>query len=237
MLLPGDACVGPVLVTERSVCAPMAVVADDVLLALFGSLTADDTFAVFVTLVPAKFDGTLYIDVIVAVWPALSVPRLHGYAVAQAPLFEMKARPVGVVSLTATLVAGDGPAFVTATVYVMFCPVFADAGPVLLIERSDCAPTFVVALAALFVLFGSFSFADTVVVFVTLPLKFGDVLYVDVIVAVCPFVSVPRLHGYALVQAPLLETKVRFAGVGSDTVTPVAVDGPLFVTAIVKTTF
>ena len=49
----------------------------------------------------------------------------------------------------------------------MFCPVFADAGPVLLIERSDCAPTFVVALAVLFVLFGSPIDDETLAVFVT----------------------------------------------------------------------
>ena len=118
--MPGDACVGPLLVTERSVCAPMAVVADDVLLALFGSLTADDTFAVFVTLVPAKFDGTLYVDVIVAVWPALSVPRLHGYAVVHAPLLETNVRFAGVGSDTVTPVAVDGPLFVTAIVKTTF---------------------------------------------------------------------------------------------------------------------
>jgi len=115
----------------------------------------------------------------------------------------------------------------------MFCPVFADAGPTFVMVRSACVPTFVVALALLFVLFGSDSVPDTVAVFVTLPLKFADVPYVDVIVIDCPAASVPRLHGYAEVQAPLFETNVRFAGVGSLTVTPVAVDGPLFLTVTV----
>ena len=35
------------------------------------------------------------------------------------------------------------------------------------------------------------------------------------------------------VQAPAFETKVRFAGVGSLTMTFVAVEGPLFVTTVV----
>src|SRR2546421_7788264 len=97
----------------------------------------------------------------------------------------------------------------------MFCPVFADGGPVFVTKRSACVPTFVVLLALSFVLFASAVVADTVAGFVTLPPKLGEVLYVDVIVTVCPLVSVPRLHGYADVHAPLLETKVRFAGVGS----------------------
>ena len=100
-------------------------------------------------------------------------------------------------------------------------------------ERSACAPTLVVLLALSLVLFGSAVVVDTVAVFVTLPLKLGDVLYVEVIVAVCPAVIAPRLQGYGFVQAPVLETNVRFAGVGSETLTAVAVDGPLFVTTTV----
>jgi hypothetical protein len=40
------------------------------------------------------------------------------------------------------------------------------------------------------------------------------------------------VQGKALVQAPVFETKVVFAGVASVTVTPAASDGPLFVTII-----
>jgi len=83
---------------------------------VFGSLIADVTLAVFVTPVPLKFAGTLYVELIVTVCPAMIVPRLQGYAVEQPPLLEMKARPVGVVSLTTTLVASDGPLFFTLTV-------------------------------------------------------------------------------------------------------------------------
>ena len=54
--------------------------------------------------------------------------------------------------------------------------------------------------------------------------------------AVCPTVSVPRLHGNAVVQAPLFETNVRPAGVGSVTTTFAALAGPLLSTSIVKFT-
>src|ERR1051326_2128925 len=119
----------------------------------------------------------------------------------------------------------------------MFCPVFAEAGPDFVMVRSACVPTFVVAFALLFVLFGSDSLPDTVAMFVTLPLKFGDVLYVAVTVTVWPAVRVPRLQGKTVQPPPLAETNVRFAGVGSLSVTPVAVDGPLFFTPIVKAMF
>ena len=45
----------------------------------------------------------------------------------------------------------------------------------------------------------------------------------------------PRLQGNAVVQAPLVETNVRFGGVGSESTTPTESDGPLFVTTKVKT--
>ena len=45
-----------------------------------------------------------------------SVPRSHGKAVVQSPAFATKVRPGGVGSATVTLVASDGPAFVTVIV-------------------------------------------------------------------------------------------------------------------------
>ena len=53
------------------------------------------------------------------------------------------------------------------------------------------------------------------------------------IVRVAPGGNVPRLHGKAVVQSPAFETNVRPGGVGSASVTPVASDGPAFVTVIV----
>src|SRR5262249_37614844 len=51
--------------------------------------------------------------------------------------------------------------------------------------------------------------------------------------ALPPEVIVPKLHGKAVRQAPEFETKVRLAGVGSDTETPVASPGPGFDTVVV----
>ena len=45
-----------------------------------------------------------------------AMPRLHGKAVVQSPPFETNVRPGGVGSVSVTLVASDGPAFVTAIV-------------------------------------------------------------------------------------------------------------------------
>jgi hypothetical protein len=61
----------------------------------------------------------------------------------------------------------------------------------------------------------------------------GLVEYVEVMVMTCPLVSVPSAQGKALVQPPELETKVRPAGAASVTETPVAAEGPLFVTVMV----
>ena len=53
---------------------------------------------------------------IVRIAPAGTTPSAHGKAVAQAPVFDTKARPVGVASLTTTPAASDGPALVTVIV-------------------------------------------------------------------------------------------------------------------------
>src|SRR5438105_2666721 len=98
----------------------------------------------------------------------------HGYAVAHAPLFDWNAMPTGVGSLTTTFAAGEGPRLVTTTVYVTFCPGLALRGPVFMVDKSACAPTFVVLLAVLLPGTRSFVVADTVAVFVTLPAKLGD---------------------------------------------------------------
>src|SRR5688500_4431836 len=49
---------------------------------------------------------------------------------------------------------------------------------------------------------------------------------------VSPDASVPRGHGKAFVQSPVLETNTSPGGVGKATSTPSAGSGPLFVTTI-----
>ena len=53
------------------------------------------------------------------------------------------------------------------------------------------------------------------------------------IVRVAPAGNVPRLHGKAVVQSPAFDDERQAGGVGSASVTPVASDGPAFVTVIV----
>jgi hypothetical protein len=77
----------------------------------------------------------------------------------------------------------------------------------------------------------------TVAVLEMVPVAAGLTAYVLVIVRTCPAVIVPRLHGNGVAQAPLFETNVVCAGVGSATVTFAASEGPLFVTVIVYVAF
>src|SRR5438105_2927928 len=114
----------------------------------------------------------------------------------------------------------------------MFCPALTLAGPVFVMARSACGPTLVVALAVLLFGFGSLVVAETVAVFVTLPLKFADVLYVAVMITAWPALSDPIV--VETVPGQLLQdTNVSCVGVGSERTTPAAVDGPLLVTVIV----
>jgi hypothetical protein len=62
-------------------------------------------------------------------------------------------------------------------------------------------------------------------------------LYVTLIVLLAPGASVPRVQGNAVVQSPVLETKVNPAGVGSVTLTLVALLGPSLVMVSAKVTF
>jgi hypothetical protein len=54
---------------------------------------------------------------------------------------------------------------------------------------------------------------------------------------VAPAATVAKLHGYAVTQAPVFETKVKPVGVGSFTTTDCASLEPPFVTVMMKTAF
>lgn len=58
-------------------------------------------------------------------------------------------------------------------------------------------------------------------------------LYVTVIVLLEFGAITPRSQGNAVVQSPVLETKLKPAGVGSSTETLAAFEGPRFLTVIV----
>ena len=80
---------------------------------------------------------------------------------------------------------------------------------------------------------GSLVDEPTVAVFEIVPLALGATAYVVVKVAFAPAAIVGNEQGKGVVQAPLLERKIIPGGVGSLTTTPVASEGPLFVTVIV----
>jgi hypothetical protein len=81
---------------------------------------------------------------------------------------------------------------------------------------------------------GSGVLDETLAEFVTLePAKFAGTSYVTVIVLVVFGATVPKPHGKAVRQSPVLETKFKPAGVGSLTITFAALDGPSFLTVIV----
>src|SRR5215831_11023609 len=67
--------------------------------------------------------------------PGGSVPRLHGKDVVHAPAFDTKISPGGAGSLTITLNALEGPAFVTVMTYATLLPGTTTGGPALLIAR------------------------------------------------------------------------------------------------------
>src|SRR5262249_49903475 len=91
------------------------VVADALLFDPTGSLVAEETVAVLV-MFPLNTGPVEKVEVMVADCPEFRVPRLQGYAVVHAPLFETNDIDAGVGSLITTLVAADGPLFVTVTV-------------------------------------------------------------------------------------------------------------------------
>jgi hypothetical protein len=115
----------------------------------------------------------------------------------------------------------------------MFEPDDAVAGPLFVIARSVDSVAVVLAVEELLAGVGSDVADETVAVFEMVPANDELDEYVLVIVTVAAGARVPREQGNGVVQPPLFETNVVFAGVGSATETLVAVLGPLFVTVIV----
>src|ERR1051326_9175800 len=107
----------------------------------------------------------------VAVAPGAMVPKAHGYAVTQLPVFETNVRPAGVVSATDTPVAVLGPLFVTVTVYEIVEPGVMIADPVFTfaIERSVEAVTVAVQVDELLAGVGSLVVELTVAVLLIEP--------------------------------------------------------------------
>src|SRR3954471_20323936 len=129
------------------------------------------------------------------------------------------------------LVAVDGPALATNSVYVMLWP--ALNGPtvvsVLMTETSadgDAVPPLPMLSVLLFV-FGSGSVAPTVAVLSTAPAAL--IVAVTLMVTLAPEARVAIVQGSAAQPPPLTFVMLRFVGV-SVTWMFVAVDGPPFAT-------
>src|SRR5437870_5601539 len=108
---------GPVLVIDRSAEATIVVVADAVLLAVFGSGSLPLTVAVLV-MVPAVA-GAEALMVNVALAPTARLPTEQVTVSAEfvrSEVAEPKVTPAGRVSVTTTPVAGLGPLFLAVTV-------------------------------------------------------------------------------------------------------------------------
>lgn len=126
---------------------------------------------------------------------------------------------------------------------VVHCPSAGAARPVhrivVVIRQTLALVTVTVAEAVAFAGVGFVSFSVTVAVFVIEPAAVA--VAVRETEAVAPFARVPKLQVTVVVpvQVPWLdvaETNVRLAGSASVIVTPVELDGPLLVTAMVKVT-
>lgn len=147
------------------------------------------------------------------------------------PLLLMNARPGPGVSLMITLFATDGPLFFTTMMNVTGPLAGSVVGPVLVMERSAFGVTVVVAEAVLLPPFESGDVEVTDAEFVTEVTVDVLTVYVALIDAPAPGARLAILQGNPE-QLPVTGPAVVPAGVGSVTVMPVAVDGPLLIRLI-----
>jgi hypothetical protein len=238
------------LLTVRSAPGLTVVDAVEVRSAESGSAVGLDTTAVF------AIDGTaeavgFTVMVIVTLCPLVIVPRVHDTVAVplQVPsvvVVDTHVTVVGSVSVTITLAAELGPAFVTVSVYVRFCPASTEpAEAVLVIERSAEGLTVVDAVEVRSAESGSAVGLDTIAVFAIDGTAEAVGVTVMVIVTLCPLVIVPRVHDTVAVplQVPadggvtVVDTHVTVVGSVSVTPTLDAELGPLFVTTMVYVRF
>jgi hypothetical protein len=190
------------------------------------------------TLVNVPEAGAVTVTVTLLTWPLAKTPRLQlttPLLLAPPPLALTKLTPAGNVSVTTTLLALDGPKFVTDIVYTRLLVAGTVAEPVLPRPTSAAGVTVVMTGAVmLFVEFGSTVGELALAVFVNVPL--AGAVTVTVTLLTWPLVKAPRLQlttPLVLIPLPLADTNVTVAGSVSVTTTLLALDGPKFVTDIV----
>jgi hypothetical protein len=231
-----------VFVARRSACVASVDVTVLWLLRLFGSGTAEVIEAVFDSTVPAAMPaGAMTVIVFVtgpvpAVFVAmvqLMVPATFVHPEGRATTV----RPVGKVSVTATLVASEGPALEIENVYVNGTPATGDA--ILVVFKTERSALRVIGAAVVALLFaksgsGVAAVSDAVLLIVA-AVNDAAIVPTTVIVALADGAIVPRRQGSA-VQPPWLDeiaVEVKPDGSESLTVTALASDGPSFVAVIV----
>jgi hypothetical protein len=207
----------------------------DRLLVGLGSLVGELTPA---TLVNVPEAGAVTVTVTLLTWPLAKVPNVQlttPLLLAPPPLALTKLTPNGNVSVTTTLLALDGPKFVTDIVYTRLLVAGTLAAPVLPRPTSAAGVTVVMTgTVTLFVLLGSTVGELAPATLVSEPL--AGAVTVTVTLLTWPLASVPRLQlttPLVLIPLPLADTNVTVAGNVSVTTTLLALDGPKFVTDIV----
>ena len=131
--------------------------------------------------------------------------------------------------------AGEGPLFVTATVYVTVSPTFAVVGFAVFVTTRSFPVTAVVTLDVLLLVFESFPLGPTSAVFLTVPIEVALTTIVTVALASLardPIVQVTVALPLHVPWVVADDTWFTPAGSASVKVTPVAVAGPLLLTSI-----
>src|SRR5664280_1155068 len=189
-------------------------------------------------LVSEPLAGAVTVTVTLLTWPLASVPKLQltlPLLLTPPPVALTNMTLAGRVSVTTTLLALDGPKFVTEIVYTRLLAASTLAGPTLPIPTSATGVTVVMTGAVtLFVLFGSPVGELTLAVLVSEPL--AGAVTVTVTLLIWPLVNVPRLQltmPLVLTPPPVALTNVTPNGNVSVTVTLFALEGPKFVPEIV----
>src|SRR5216117_1196691 len=220
-----------VLVMARSASARTVVVAMAVLFMRFGSKVAELTVAALTIVLPSSAAGLTWTTrVKVAVAPLASVAVVQFTVPGEPTAGVVQVQPAGVGidwnvvssgsgSFMVTLAAAFGPALLTPMVYVRVPPGRTGSGEsVLVMARSASARTVVVAMAVLFMRFGS-KVAELTVAALTIVLPSGAAgltWTTRVKVAVAPLASVAVVQFTVPGEPTAGVVQVQPAGVGID---------------------
>ena len=243
-------------VTLRSAAGLISVVLDAELLLASGSVVTAVTLAGF-TSGPVKAGSTVAVTVMVPCAPAASAPNTQvrmpfdSEQAPRGPVPVIPDRPAGMVSVTTTACASDGPSLAATRVQLTCSPAKAAVGPVLVSDTSADAPTGVLLLAWLSVGSGSGVVACTLAVLTRVGATVDAATVAEtatwiggVVGVVSPTggnwqvtVVVPSVAGSRVQAAPpttVAEMPVSPAGRVSVTTAPCAMDGPVLDTVSVQ---